>query len=53
VTETDGISLAGDELTPETIAERFEEVGDPSTARTISSGFEQTKKLAAAAMRNR
>ena len=38
-------------LTPEAVAERFDEISDPSTARTLANGFEQAEKLVAAAMR--
>lgn len=52
VTETEGVSLAADALTPEAVAERFDEISDASTARRLANGLEQTEKLAAAAMRN-
>jgi len=51
VTETEGISLAKEDLSPEAIADRFDEISDPSHARALSSGFEQAEKLTAAAMR--
>jgi NAD(P)-dependent dehydrogenase (short-subunit alcohol dehydrogenase family) len=51
VTETEGVSLAGDALTPEGVARHFAEISDPVGAREIASGFEQAEKLAAAAMR--
>ena len=51
VTETEGVSLAGASLTPEAVAEHFGEISDPSSAREISTGFEQVEKLAAAAKR--
>ena len=53
VTETEGISLAGDMLTPEAIAERFDEISDASTARPLPNGFAQAEKLVSAAVRAR
>ena len=53
VTETEGASFAGAGLTPEAVAEHFEEISDPSHAREISSGFAQAEKLAASAQRMR
>jgi len=53
VTETEGISLPKDGLSPEAVAERFEEISDPTGARMLSTGFEQAEKLTAAAMRVR
>ena len=53
VTETEGISVSGDELTPEVIAKRIDEINDPTGARALSSGFEQAEKLTAAATRSR
>jgi NAD(P)-dependent dehydrogenase (short-subunit alcohol dehydrogenase family) len=53
VTETEGVSLSGADLTPEAIAARFEEISDPSTAREVSTAFAQADKLAAAAKRSR
>jgi NAD(P)-dependent dehydrogenase (short-subunit alcohol dehydrogenase family) len=53
VTETEGISLSGDALSPEAVAERFAEISDPTHARALSNGFEQAEKLTAAAMRVR
>ena len=52
VTETEGISLSGDMLTPEAVAGRFDEISDASTARSLSNGFAQADKLVSAAMRN-
>jgi NAD(P)-dependent dehydrogenase (short-subunit alcohol dehydrogenase family) len=51
VTETEGISLSKESLSPEAVAERFEEISEPTRARTLSTGFEQADKLVAAAMR--
>jgi hypothetical protein len=51
VKETEGASFAGAGLTPEAVAEHFEEISDPSHAREISSGFAQADKLAASAKR--
>ena len=51
VTETEGVSLMGKDLTPEGVAAHFDAISDPSSARAIASGFEQADKLAAAAMR--
>jgi NAD(P)-dependent dehydrogenase (short-subunit alcohol dehydrogenase family) len=51
VAETQGISLAGSTLTPESVAERFNEISDPTGSVMLSTGFEQLDKLANAAMR--
>jgi len=51
VTETEGISLLPDNLTPDAVADRFEEISDPTGARIVSNAFEQADKLATAAMR--
>ena len=51
VMETEGISLPRENLSPEAVAERFEEISDPTHARALSNGFEQAEKLTAAAMR--
>ncbi|CAN5234118.1 SDR family NAD(P)-dependent oxidoreductase [soil metagenome] len=48
VTETEGISLPKENLSPEAVAEHFEEISDPARARTLSTGFEQASKLVAA-----
>ncbi len=48
VTETEGISLPKEMLSPETIAERFDEISDRTRARTLAAGFDQTDKLVAA-----
>ena len=53
VTETEGVSLSAEELTPEVIARRIDEIKDPTGARPLSSGFEQADKLTAAATRSR
>jgi NAD(P)-dependent dehydrogenase (short-subunit alcohol dehydrogenase family) len=53
VTETEGISLSAEELTPEVIAKRIDEINNPTGARSLSSGFEQAEKLTAAAARLR
>lgn len=49
VTETEGISLSGEALSPEGVAAGFDEISDRSNAREIMSGFEQADKLAASA----
>jgi hypothetical protein len=51
VTETEGVSLAGTGLTPESVAAHFSEISEPSGAREITTGFDQGDKLAAAARR--
>jgi NAD(P)-dependent dehydrogenase (short-subunit alcohol dehydrogenase family) len=43
--ETEGIYLAPDERTPETIAARFDEISDPAGGRLLDSAFEQTMKF--------
>jgi NAD(P)-dependent dehydrogenase (short-subunit alcohol dehydrogenase family) len=43
--ETEGIWLAPDERTPESIAEHFDEILDPTNQRELSSGGEQTMKF--------
>lgn len=51
IVETQGIGLAPGDLSPETVALRFDEISDPVGAVALSAGFEQADKLAAAAMR--
>ena len=47
--ETEGINLAQSEWSPETIAARFAEIGDMSTARALEGAFQQTQKYVAQA----
>jgi NAD(P)-dependent dehydrogenase (short-subunit alcohol dehydrogenase family) len=51
VSETEGVSFAKDELSPEAVAEHFAEISDQSHARIYTEGFQQAQKLAAAAVR--
>lgn len=50
ITETDGIVLAGDELSPDTVAARFDEICDRTGEHVLNSGFEQAEKLTASAL---
>ncbi len=50
VTETEGVSFAKDQLSPEAIAEHFDEISDPTHWRMISEGFQQAEKLTTAAL---
>ena len=47
----EGESFAEAGLTPDAIAQRFDEISDPSGAREISNGFAQADKLVASAQR--
>ena len=51
ISETPGVSLAGDALTPEGVAQHFAAISDPAGAVCLSAGFEQPDKLVAAALR--
>jgi NAD(P)-dependent dehydrogenase (short-subunit alcohol dehydrogenase family) len=51
VTETEGVSFFGDDLTPEAVAAHFAEISDLSTAREVATGFAQADKLAGARRR--
>lgn len=51
VTETEGVSLAGSDLTPEAVATHFEAISDRTSAREVASGFAQADKLTASARR--
>lgn len=51
VTETEGVSLVGDDLTPEAVEAHFEALGDRSNAREMANSFAQAEKLAASARR--
>ena len=51
IVETAGIYLPEAERTPETIARRFAEIADPSTARPLDNAFGQTFKFVDAAAR--
>lgn len=45
VVETEGFALAGDDLTPEALGARFDDLSDLTTATEPSAGFEQTTKF--------
>lgn len=45
VVETEGFALTGDDLTPEALAARFDQLSDLAGANEPSAGFEQTTKL--------
>ena len=49
VTETRGITLTGDDLTPETVAARFAEIENPEGQEDLTDAFSQTRKYAASA----
>ncbi|MGX1099432.1 SDR family NAD(P)-dependent oxidoreductase [Amorphus sp. MBR-141] len=51
ITETEGILLSGEDLSPETVAARFDEIGDRTGEHVLNSGFEQAEKLTASALR--
>jgi NAD(P)-dependent dehydrogenase (short-subunit alcohol dehydrogenase family) len=51
ITETEGIYLPPDQLSPEGIAARFNEVSDPAGAAEVNSAFDQTHRFAARALR--
>jgi NAD(P)-dependent dehydrogenase (short-subunit alcohol dehydrogenase family) len=51
ITETEGIYLPPDQLSPEAIASRFKEVSDPAGAAEVNSAFDQTHRFAARALR--
>ena len=46
VHETEGVALAGDDLTPEGVAASFEEISSMEGARALQGAFEQTCKYA-------
>jgi NAD(P)-dependent dehydrogenase (short-subunit alcohol dehydrogenase family) len=46
ITETEGITLTGDDLTPEAVAARAGEITDPQGAHTIADAFTQTRRFA-------
>ena len=48
--ETDGIYLAPQDRTPETVAARFAEISDPAGQRALATGLEQTMKFLNRAM---
>lgn len=50
ITETEGVLLTGDDLSPDTVAARFDEIGDRTGERVLNSGFEQAEKLTASAL---
>ncbi len=47
VYETQGITLQGDELTPEQISARFAEIADEGDQQELTNAFDQTKKYVA------
>ena len=49
IEETAGVYLADAERSPETIAARFAEISDASTARPVVDAFGQTSKFVAMA----
>jgi NAD(P)-dependent dehydrogenase (short-subunit alcohol dehydrogenase family) len=51
ITETEGIYLPPDQLSPEAIASRFKEVSNPAGAAEVNSAFDQTHRFAARALR--
>jgi NAD(P)-dependent dehydrogenase (short-subunit alcohol dehydrogenase family) len=51
ITETAGLYLSEEHRTPETIAERFAEIANPTTARPLDNAFGQTFKFVEAAAR--
>lgn len=46
VYETKGITLKGDEITPETVAAQWDQVTDPTDQEILTQAFEQTGKYA-------
>lgn len=46
VYETKGITLAGDEITPENVAAQWDQVTDPEDQEMLTQAFEQTGKYA-------
>lgn len=44
--ETEGVALAGDDLTPEGVAENFEKISSMDGAKALQGAFEQTQKFA-------
>ncbi|MBJ6371689.1 SDR family NAD(P)-dependent oxidoreductase [Sedimentitalea arenosa] len=51
--ETPGITLGSEENTPDTIAERFDEIADPEGQQELQNAFEQTQKYVRNAARAR
>ena len=51
VSETEGVSFAKEDLSPEAVAEHFAEISDQTQMHTYTEGFQQAEKLAAAALR--
>jgi NAD(P)-dependent dehydrogenase (short-subunit alcohol dehydrogenase family) len=51
IVETQGIGLHPGDISPDSVALRFDEISDPVGAVALGAGFEQADKLAAAAMR--
>ena len=46
VYETKGITLAGDDITPENVAGHWAEITDPTDQEILTQAFEQTGKYA-------
>jgi hypothetical protein len=46
VYETQGITLTGDENTPEAVAAQFEQITEPNGQTEMPDAFSQTKKYA-------
>ena len=53
IAETEGVLLTGEELTPDMVAARFDEICDRTGEHVLNSGFEQPEKLTALALRAR
>ncbi len=53
ILETAGVYLPDDERTPETIAQRFAEISDVKTAKSLDNAFGQTFKFVSAAAKAR
>jgi hypothetical protein len=49
VVETQGVYLAPEERTPESIAAKFAEISDIKTAQILEGAFQQTQKYVAMA----
>lgn len=46
VYETKGITLAGDDITPENVAAQWDQITDPDGQEILTQAFEQTGKYA-------
>ena len=49
ITETEGVYLPPETLSPDAVAARFAEIADPAGAREVASAFDQTSHFAAKA----